>query len=230
MKITAIIAGGGSGKRMGSQDNKLFVEIAGTALLALTVKTFDSAEMIDEIIIAVPADEIERTKTLIMKQSFKKVSHVIAGGQTRQASVFNGLQSVSADTDVVVIHDGARPFVTKEIIARAVDSLKACKAAVVGMPVKDTIKTVNESGFIINTLNRNLLWQAQTPQVFDAQLIKEAYRLAQKDGFQATDDSSLVERLGERVKMIQGSYDNIKITTPEDIITAEAILRSKKQQ
>ena len=228
MKISAIIAGGGSGKRMQSQENKLFIEIGGTAILAMTTAVFESAEIINEIIITVPAEDIERTKNLIKQYSFKKVTQVIAGGPARQASVFNGLQAVSADTDTVVIHDGARPFVTEEIIARAIDVTKTCKAAVVGMPVKDTIKTVNGDGFIASTMDRNLLWQAQTPQVFDAALIKDAYAKAQKSGFQATDDSSLVERLGESVKMIPGSYENIKITTPEDIITAEAILRSKK--
>ncbi|MFA5104534.1 MAG: 2-C-methyl-D-erythritol 4-phosphate cytidylyltransferase [Candidatus Margulisiibacteriota bacterium] len=228
MKISVVIAGGGSGKRMQSHENKLFIEIGGTAILAMTTAVFESTEIVDEIIITVPADEIERTKALMRQHSFKKVAHVVAGGHTRQASVFNGLQKISTDTNIVVIHDGARPFVTKEIIITAVNEIKICKAVVVGMPVKDTIKAVNEGGFVTNTLDRNLLWQAQTPQVFDAALIKKAHSRAQKIGLTATDDSHLVERLGESVKMIQGSYKNIKITTPDDIKTAEAILLSKK--
>lgn len=228
MKISAVIAGGGTGKRMGAGKNKLFMEIGGTPLLALTAKVFDSVEMIDEMIIAVPADEIEMTRVLLAGHLLKKTFKVISGGPTRQDSVFNGLQSVSADTDIVVIHDGARPFVTKEIISRAVDAAKTYKAVVVAVPVKDTIKIVDEGGFITSTTDRALLWQAQTPQVFDVGLIKGAYSNAMKTGFKATDDSSLVERLGESVRIIQGSYENIKITTPEDIITAEAILRSKK--
>lgn len=228
MKIAAVIAGGGRGKRMGSKENKLFIEIGGTPLLLLTIKVFDSVDIIDEMVITVPADEIERTKALIEKHAAGKVARVIAGGPTRQSSVSNGIQALAPDTDIVVIHDGARPFITKEIIMRAVGSLEGCKAVVVGMPVKDTIKTVDSSEVVVNTIDRNLLWQAQTPQVFDAELIKNAYVLAQKSGFEATDDASLVERTGERVKMIRGSYENIKVTTPEDIIIAEAILRSKR--
>jgi 2-C-methyl-D-erythritol 4-phosphate cytidylyltransferase len=142
--------------------------------------------------------------------------------------VYNGIQVVSDDTDIVVIHDGARPFVTKEIILEAVSETRAHRAVIVGMPVKDTIKTVKDDRLVSNTLDRDVLWQVQTPQVFDFKLIKEAYERAKRLDVQATDDARLVERLGEKVKMISGSYDNIKITTPEDLKIAEAILRSRQ--
>lgn len=228
MKVSAIIAGGGSGKRMQSRDNKLFIEIGAMPILAMTVAVFESADLIDEIVITVPADEIGRANDLVKKHAFRKVSRVIAGGLTRQASVSNGLQAMSADTDIVAIHDGARPFITREIIAMAVKEAKACGAAIVGVPAKDTIKTVDEKGLVIKTLDREFLWHAQTPQVFDAALIKEAHERAGKIGLESTDDSGLVERLGGSVRIVQGSYENIKITTPEDIRTAEAILLSRK--
>ncbi len=228
MKTTAIIAGGGSGKRMLSQGNKLFIEIGGIPVLAMTAAVFGSAEIIDEIVIVVPSDEMERTKAVVKSSSLKKVTNIVAGGPTRQASVSNGLAAMAPDADIAVIHDAARPFITREIIVRAVNEIKTCRAVIVGVPVKDTIKTLDDKGFISNTLDREFLWQAQTPQVFDAALIKEAHDRARKTGFEATDDSRLVERFGEKVKMIQGSYENIKITTPEDIKIAEAILRSRK--
>ena len=228
MKTSAIIAAGGSGSRMKTDEGKLFLELCGTPILLLTLAVFDSCDIIDEIILPVPLDEIERTKQLVERAGFKKVRHIIQGGSTRQASVYNGLQVVSADSDIVVIHDGARPFVSREIILDAVSETRAHKAVIVGMPVKDTIKTVTDDRLVSNTLDREILWQVQTPQVFEAALIKEAYERAVKLGISATDDARLVERLGEKVKMITGSYENIKITTPGDLKIGEAILKSRQ--
>lgn len=228
MKVTAIIAAGGSGARMKDPGGKLFIELCGDPILALTIGAVGSSEIVDDIILTVPLDQIERVKTLVEKYSFKKVRHIIEGGATRQDSVYNGIQVVSPDTDILIVHDGARPFITKEIILEAVSETRAYKAVIVGMPVKDTIKTVKDDRLVTNTLDRELLWQVQTPQVFDLALIKEAYERAKRMGIKATDDARLVERLGEPVKMIQGSYENIKITTPEDITIAEAILRSRQ--
>ncbi len=228
MRVSAIIAGGGSGKRMLSGENKLFIEISGTPVLAMTISAFESTDLIDEIIIVMPSDEIDRTRDLVKKYSFKKVSGIIPGGPTRQDSVFNGIQAVLPDADIIAIHDGARPFVTKEIIVRTVNEAKMSGAAVAAVPVKDTIKTVDAGSIITGTLDREMLWQAQTPQAFSAALIKGAHGRAHKVGLSATDDSRLVERLGENVKVVNGSYENIKITTPEDIKIAEVILRSRK--
>ncbi|MCX5748998.1 MAG: 2-C-methyl-D-erythritol 4-phosphate cytidylyltransferase [Candidatus Saganbacteria bacterium] len=228
MKTTAIIAAGGLGTRMRSPDGKLFIEICGKPVLGLTIKAFENSEIIDDIILVVALDEIEKARKLKEREGYKKIRHIIQGGASRQASVYNGLQVVSDDTDIVVIHDGARPFVTKEIILEAVSETRAHRAVIVGVPVKDTIKTVKDDRLVSNTLDREILWQVQTPQVFDFKLIKEAYERANRLDIQATDDARLVERLGEKVKMISGSYDNIKITTPEDLMIAEAILRSKQ--
>ncbi len=228
MKVSAIIAGGGSGKRMLSQENKLFIKIGGMPVLAMTLSVFEATEIIDEIILVVPSDEIDRARDLVDGHSFRKVAKIVAGGATRQGSVSNGLDAMSRDADIAVIHDGARPFVTREIIVRAVNEIKSGHAVVVGMPVKDTVKTIDDGGFVTKTLDRQYLWNAQTPQVFKASEIRQAHARAGKIGLEATDDSKLVERLGGTVRMIQGSYENIKITTPEDIRTAEAILLSKK--
>lgn len=228
MKTTAIIAAGGIGKRMHIHENKLFIELLGRPVLSVTVSVFESTELIDEIVLVVPPDEMDRTMSLVKKAGFKKIKNVVSGGQTRQDSVYNGLQAISHDSDIVLIHDGARPFVTKEMIVRAVNEIKTCSAVIVAMPVKDTIKTVGEDGFVMNTLDRELLWQVQTPQVFKKDLIIEAHERAKRLSLQATDDSRLVERLGEKVKVIRGSYENIKITTPEDIKIAEEILRSRQ--
>jgi len=228
MKTTAIIAAGGIGKRMHIQENKLFIELLGRPVLSVTISVFESTELLDEIVLVVPPDEMDRTLSLVKKSGFKKIKNVVSGGQTRQDSVYNGLQAISHDSDIVLIHDGARPFVTKEMIVRAVNEIKTCSAVIVAMPVKDTIKTVGEDGFVMNTLDRELLWQVQTPQVFKKDLIIEAHERAKRVSLQATDDSRLVERLGEKVKVIRGSYENIKITTPEDIKIAEEILRSRQ--
>jgi 2-C-methyl-D-erythritol 4-phosphate cytidylyltransferase len=228
MKVSVIIAAGGMGKRMQSSEGKLFIEIGSFPMIALTVSVFESSEIIDDIILVVALDEIERAKKLVEKYGFKKIRHIIQGGATRQDSIYNGLQVVSTDTDIVVIHDGARPFVTKEIILEAISETRAYRAVIVGMPVKDTIKTVKDDRLVSNTLDRDFLWQVQTPQVFDYSLIKEAYERAKRLEIQATDDARLVERLGEKVKMIMGSYENIKITTPEDVKIAEAIIKSRQ--
>lgn len=228
MRTSAIIAAGGSGIRMNNPDGKLFIEICGKPIIWLTVSKFEKSDVIDEIIIAVSPDDIGRAKELFKQSSFKKTIKIIAGGKTRQDSVFNGLKELSNDTDIVVVHDGARPFVSEEIILEAVSEARARKAVIVGVPVKDTIKIVNDDRIVSNTLERELLWQVQTPQAFEYSLIKEAHDKAEKLGIKATDDAGLVERLGEKVKMIMGSYDNIKITTPEDLKIAEAILRLKQ--
>lgn len=228
MKVSAIIAGGGLGIRMNNPLGKLFIEIDGRTIIELTLSIFESVDIIDEVILTIAEEEIEKANNLISECDFKKIKHVIAGGKTRQDSVYNGLKLVSPDTDIVVIHDGARPFVTKEIILESISEAKAHRAVIVGIPVKDTIKMVNNERLVTNTLDRELLWQVQTPQTFEYPLIKEAYERAKKLNIQATDDSRLVERLGEKVIMINGSYENIKITTPEDLKIAEVILKSKQ--
>ena len=213
MKVAVIIAAGGSGKRMGRP--KQFLPLAGKAVVEWTIEVFRKIKVVGQIVLAVPEDDLERAKNLGVT--------VVAGGEERGDSVKNGLKAVAPDTDIVMIHDGARPLITPDIIEKAISEAKEYGAAVVGVPVKDTIKRVGDDLIIKDTVDRQALWSAQTPQVFKYEIITRAY--AKKGS--ATDDAKLVEDLGIKVKMVMGSYENIKITTPEDLIVAEAILRSR---
>ena len=222
MKTIAIITAAGYGKRMGKP--KQFLEIYGKPILERTISVFEQAKIIDEIIVVVNEEDVARVK------KSGKVRQVISGGRKRQDSVFNALNVLPEDVEIVAIHDGARPFVTPEIIEQAVSEAIKVGAVVVGVPVKDTIKSVRSSGLgVRSTLNRNELWAAQTPQVFKKDIILKAYQDG-KDKFQVTDDAMLVEKMGKPVKMVMGSYQNIKITTPEDLIVAQGILRLARRR
>jgi 2-C-methyl-D-erythritol 4-phosphate cytidylyltransferase len=225
VKVTAIIPAAGSGKRINAK--KQFMEINGQPVLSVTVSVFDKCQSIDDVIVVAAKEDIELTKTLLKDN--KKVKSVVEGGAERQDSVYNGLKAVvqDSDDDIVVIHDAARPLVTKEIIAKAIMEVKVSNAVIVGVPAKDTIKTVSSDNVVLGTLDRGSIWQVQTPQVFRASVIKEAYERAQKIRYRATDDSKLVERMGIPVKMVMGSYENIKITTIEDVAVAEAVLKGR---
>lgn len=228
--ISAIIAAAGMSNRMKSKINKQFININGKPILAHTLEKFQRCKYIDEIIVVAREDEINYCKKEVVKRyGFNKVTKIIRGGKERQDSVYNGILALNEKTDIVVSHDGARPFVK---IKNIVDSIKGAVeygACVVGTPVKDTIKFVKDGEEIDSTPNRDILWAAQTPQSFKREILMEGYRKAIEDNFVGTDDSVLVERLGIQVKIIMGSYENIKITTPEDIIIAESILKGKAQ-
>lgn len=218
-KCTAIVLAGGQGKRMGTKVQKQYLEVKGKPVLYYALYTFECTAFIDEIVLVVgEGQELYCREEIVEKYGFTKVSQIVAGGKERYHSVWNGLQAV-ADEGYVFIHDGARPFVTEEILVRAYQEVQAHRACVVGMPVKDTIKIADTAGFASETPNRDLLWAVQTPQVFETTLVKEAYgRLLQQKEICVTDDAMVVEQvLGERVKLVQGSYENIKITTPEDL-------------
>jgi len=191
-------------------------------MLWWTLSVFQKTKAIDEIILVVNAEEKIHTKGL----KFSKIKKIVAGGRERQASVYNGLKALPENTGIVVIHDGARPFVSPAMIEAAIEQAKKHGAVVVGVPVKDTIKLVNpKTKTVIRTLPRDRVWAAQTPQVFKRDLIMKAY---QKYGKQkVTDDAMLVEKMGKQVKMLIGSYLNLKITTPEDLLLAEAFLGKK---
>lgn len=226
-RCTAIILAGGQGHRMGTKVQKQYLEVLGKPVLAYSLETFEQSPVIDDIILVVGAGQEEYCRQhIIEKYGITKVRSIVVGGAERYESVWNGLQASTPD-GYVFIHDGARPFVTEEIIARAYEDVKKYKACVVGMPVKDTIKIVDEEGMSISTPDRKTLWMIQTPQVFETKLIYDAYselmRLQLKD---VTDDAMVVERIfGNAIKMTQGSYRNIKITTPEDLQIAEAFAR-----
>ena len=229
---TAIVLAGGSGKRMGSRVHKQYLLMGGKPVLFYSLKAFQDSDYIDEIILVTGAGEEEYCREQILDAyGITKVSRITAGGAERYHSVWNGLQAADHD-GYVFIHDGARPFVDDEMIKRAYKCVEQYKACAAGMPVKDTIKIVDENGFVKETPDRNTLWMIQTPQVFDASLIKEAYsRLMQKKDSGVTDDAMVVEQmLRLSVKLFQGSYENIKITTPGDLEIGEGLLKTDCQK
>ena len=229
MKVSVVIPAAGQGKRMKTEKNKQFLLLDDKEVLAHTVNKFEKASVIDEIIVVAHEDELDYCKNeVVNKYNFNKVTQIISGGATRQESVYNGLQAISSNSDYVVVHDGARPFITTEMITNVTREAKKYDAAAVGVPVKDTIKVINSDNMIINTPDRSKLIAIQTPQVFERELICQAYQEAIADGFVGTDSASLVERINQTVKWVKSSYENIKITTPEDLEFGKRILARRQ--
>ena len=224
--VSAIVLAGGSGSRMKSDKAKQFIEVDGKPLIYYALRTFE-ASVVDEIILVTRLQDIPFMREEIVKKfSFNKVRRIVAGGKERYDSVENGIKACDKRNQIIMIHDGARPFVTNAMILSSISAARRYKACTVGMPVKDTIKVVDAEGFGIDTPDRSSLYMIQTPQTFDRSVIQEAYSrmLADSKG-NVTDDTMLVEKyLDQKVKVIEGSYSNIKITTPDDIPLAEAIL------
>lgn len=230
MITVAIVPAAGSGKRMQGNLSKQYLPVDGKMILLHTLCVFELSPDIDEIILVAPEEDIPMVRKMIIEpRGMSKVCHVLAGGKQRQDSVRNGLAIVGDHTDIVLIHDVVRPFISQNLIHQAVREAEKHGAVTVGMPVKDTIKRVNPDGWIVETMNRQFLWMAQTPQAFRRSVIQEAYRRADQDQFYGTDDASLVERMGLQVKMINASYANIKITTPEDLLMAEFLIKNIKR-
>jgi 2-C-methyl-D-erythritol 4-phosphate cytidylyltransferase len=225
-KVVAVIPAGGSGRRMQSRNPKQYLLMNGKPVLVHTLLQLQQSSLIDEILLVVPENDLLFVRENIEKpHQLTKIRDVIAGGRERQDSVRNGLAGVGDDCEIVVVHDGVRPFVTEEVLSQVIIAALQFGAAIVGIPVKDTVKEVDDAGIVSRTLNREMLWLAQTPQAFQRRILQEAYRKAAEDDFCGTDDASLVEHLGIPVKMLPGSYRNIKITTPEDLVLAEAFLK-----
>lgn len=231
MKTTAIVLAGGRGKRMNSSVPKQFLIIKDKPVLYYSLKAFEDS-FIDSVILVATEDDMEYCRQEIVdKYGLKKVVKIVAGGKERYHSVLNGIKEAD-ECNFIFIHDGARPFVTQDMLTRLLESVEKNKACVAGMPVKDTIKIADEEGYIDTTPKRELVWMIQTPQVFDYALIKKAYLILERDeysllqkGISITDDAMVVEMLlGEKVKLVEGSYQNIKITTPEDLTIAEGFL------
>lgn len=225
---TAIVLAGGSGKRMGSKVHKQYLLMGGKPVLYYSLKAFQESNYIDEIILVAGAGEEEYCRKHILEPyGIEKASKIVCGGEERYHSVWNGLQAVKQG-GYVFIHDGARPFVNEEIIRRGVENVSRYGACAAGMPVKDTIKIVDENGFVKDTPDRNMVWLVQTPQVFETELVKEAYtRLMREEELNVTDDAMVVEHmLHLPVKLFYGAYENIKITTPEDLEIGEQFLRN----
>lgn len=232
---TAIILAAGQGKRMNSNIQKQYLLINEKPVLYYSLKVFEDS-FIDDVVLVVGKDEIEYCKNeIVEKYGFKKVKTIVAGGKERYHSVANGLQAINWECDYVFVHDGARPFIDDEILARAYEKVKASQAAVVGMPVKDTIKISDENGYVSQTPNRAYVWQIQTPQVFNMEIISTAYKqllenekIMLEQGISITDDAMVVEHFTNlKVKLVEGSYKNIKITTPEDLEIAKIFLNKK---
>lgn len=236
LRCTAIIMAAGKGKRMQTAVSKQFLPACGKEILAWTVDVFEKSPLVDTILLMASADGKEDVQHLWDNYGWKKVAAVLEGGKERQNSVANGLAAVEKDTDIVLIHDGVRPFVTEEMIADSIVAAQAYGGAVIGVPAKDTIKVCSADGLAVETPDRSTLWQIQTPQTFQRSLIVDAYEKAEKDGFLGTDDASVAEFAGHQVKVVMGSYRNIKITTKEDLVIAEAFLKegslkeNKKEQ
>ncbi|MBW2630529.1 MAG: 2-C-methyl-D-erythritol 4-phosphate cytidylyltransferase [Deltaproteobacteria bacterium] len=222
----AIIVAGGSGKRMLRDLPKQFLSLDGIPVLARTLSKFEKALSVIRIVLVVPKEDMNYAKDEIVgKHRILKVEHIQAGGKTRQDSVRKGLEMVDDGDDIIVIHDGVRPFLSEELIDLSIREAVRNGAVVPVIPLTDTVKIVGEDGIIRDTPGRNDLWFAQTPQAFRREIILEAYRNAYREGFYGTDDASLVERMGVPVKTIPGSHDNIKITTPEDITLGNLLLK-----
>lgn len=226
----AVIPASGLGRRLNSQAGKAFAAIAGQPLIAYTLGIFQECPEVDEMVLVVHQDQTAAAKALVEERGFSKVKAVTSGGKVRQDSVRNGLAKVSADSDIVAIHDGARPLVTREIIVSSIEAAREDGAAIAAVPVTDTIKSSLDGRFVTSTLEREKLYAVQTPQTFRREIIESAYERAYADKYFGTDDASLVERLGMPVRIVQGSYENIKVTTPTDIAIAEAIMREREGQ
>lgn len=227
-KVVALIPCAGQGKRMGGHVSKQFMEVDGRPLLAYTLAQFEKHPLIDNLVLVTREEDIDYCwQEVIKKEAFTKVTQIVPGGRERQDSVYQGLLALSEETDWVVVHDGARPLISTAAISAVLKTAWAKGAAIIGVPAKDTIKMVNPDFTVQMTPPREFLWHVQTPQVFPRELLMRAYREAAEHGWQGTDDASLVERLGVKVHMVQGDYNNIKITTPEDFVFLQEILRSK---
>lgn len=222
MRYTLIIPAAGQGKRMGAGLNKLFLPIASVPLIIHTLRVFEKDEACEQIILAVNADEQPVFERFIKQYDIKKQIVFVIGGQERQDSVYNGLLQ-AGKASYVLVHDGARPFITIEIIQSVLAEAVRKGASICAVPVKDTIKRV-EDGSVVETVERSKLWAVQTPQGFHLSTLSEAHEEARKIGYLGTDDASLVERLGKAVGVVSGSYFNIKVTTPDDLVVAESFL------
>ena len=228
---TAIIAAAGMGARMASDRPKQFLLLAGTPIIFHTLTPFEQCDSIQEVIVVLPAEESAAFLSLAGRQGLRKLSRVVPGGTTRADSVKRGLNSIrSASAGIVAVHDGVRPFVTVEEIDRVVAAAESDGAAILVAPITDTIKQVSDDGaharFIVKTLERRELRRALTPQCFRYELLRKAYENADINDPALTDESALVERIGARVTAVSGSARNIKITTPEDLLLAEALLNT----
>jgi 2-C-methyl-D-erythritol 4-phosphate cytidylyltransferase len=223
MKVCAIIPAGGQGTRMGGTVPKQFQALRGQPILQYTLQRFQESGLIDSLILVVPEKELENTCAEWLGKP-PLVQQVVVGGEKRQDSVFNGYQALAKDTDIVLVHDGVRPFLSQSMIQETIHCAEKFGAAITAIPVNDTLKQVDSSGLVQRTVDRDGLWRVQTPQAFRYDLLGEAFRKAQADSFYGTDEGALIEYLGQEVRIVDGSEWNLKITRPEDLVLGESIV------
>jgi len=228
MQYKVIIPAAGSGKRMGAGMNKLFLKIGHQTIIELTLSVFGRDKRCNEIILSINPDDRELFESLPSIKEFKEKLTFVQGGAERQESVFNGIRAIDDKKSIVLVHDGARPFISEEIISALLENSNGYDGVICAVPVKDTIKKV-ERDVVAETIDRSTLWAVQTPQAFTYEILEEAHNLAEEKGFFGTDDASLLEWQGKKVKVVMGDYFNIKVTTKEDLIFAEAILQGRHE-
>ena len=246
--VIAIVPAAGLGKRLGPGTNKPFYRLLNKPLLAWTMEALEQVEEISEIIPVLKESDMEGAVRTFEHYAFSKIKRIAPGGNERQDSVYHGLKLANAKAGIVLVHDGARPLITVGTVREIIAALDGFDGVVAGVPVKDTIKETGteamgrtgkgsrdradeqKAHIVKRTVKRESLWAIQTPQVFRAGVLQKAYEKAMEDGFYGTDDAGLVERIGGRVRVVAGSYDNIKVTTPEDILVAEELLRKRVQE
>ncbi len=226
MKVTVLIPAAGSGRRMGGEIEKQFLILGGKPIVVHTIQRFQDSDLIDKIYLIVPENRVEYCKEeIVIKYGLSRVTEIVAGGKERQDSVYNGLKRVNADTDLIMIHDSVRPFFPDRIIRESIEAAQRYGSVVVAVPEKDTIKEISDDMIVLKTIARERLWRIQTPQTFCREVIISAFKKAIEEGYCGTDESSLVERAGLQIRVIIGSYLNIKITDPEDILLGEMIMK-----
>lgn len=226
--VEAIVPSAGVGKRFSQKIKKPFFKLEGVPIFIRTLQGLSSSELIKNIILVIEKDERERCISLVRRYRLTKVREVIVGGMRRSDSVYNGLKHIQKNTKLVLIHDGVRPFVDADMVKKVLDSAKRYGSAILAIPATSTVKEVDSRRYVLSTPKRERFWFSQTPQVFKKDLIIEAYNKAKLNGFYSTDDSAYVEKAGYKVMIVEGSVLNLKITTKQDLLLAEAILKMKK--
>ncbi|OPY57276.1 MAG: 2-C-methyl-D-erythritol 4-phosphate cytidylyltransferase [Pelotomaculum sp. PtaU1.Bin035] len=231
VKVAAVVPAAGRGARMGVKTKKQYLLLEGIPVVGRVLKVISDSPVVQSIILVTsPGEEAYCRTAIVERLGIPKIAAIVPGGNERQESVYNGLLALSSDTGIVIVHDGARPLLSPEGLAAVVDAAVNHGAATLAVPVKDTVKLAGEGGFVAGTLPRDRIWLTQTPQAFRYSLILEAHQRALETKQSGTDDAGLVELLGIPVKIVAGSYENLKITTNEDLIIASAIIRAREEQ
>lgn len=224
--LAVVVAAAGIGSRMGSKINKQFLLLNSKPILSYSLGLLEQLTFVDQVVLVAHPNEVEYCqRELVQALKLSKITAVVAGGATRQMSVWNGMQVVDKETDLIAIHDGARPLATEALFLRLLKAAREWGAAIPGVRARDTVKMIDGDGFVVRTLDRNMTVNIQTPQAFRYTELMEAYQMAREDQIEASDDAALFERYIGRVKVVEGEYANLKITTQEDLIIAEGLLK-----